>query len=65
MFFISESRQKEDILPTIVHTAPENGHGLTEIAQLFCLFIYQIEIANKKNMQKSKYIDDPFFYKST
>ena len=47
------------------HTASENGHGLTEIAQLFCLFIYQFEIANKQNLQKSKYIDDPFFYKSS
>ena len=47
------------------HTAPENGHRLTEIAQLFCLFIYEIEITNKQNMQKSKYFDDPFFDKST
>ena len=33
---------------------PENGHGLTEITQRFCLFIYQIEITNKQNMQKAK-----------
>ena len=44
---------------------PENGHGLTEITQRFCLFIYQIEITNKQNMQKSKYFDDPSFYQST
>ena len=44
------------------HPVPENGHGLTEIAQRFCLFVYQIEITNKQNMQKSKYFDDPFFF---
>ena len=52
-------------LSFINHTAPENGHGLTEIAQCFCLFIYHFEITNKKIMKKSKYFIDPFFHNST
>ena len=43
-------------LPTL-HTVPKNGHGLTKIFQQICLFTHLFEIANRKDMEKSKYFN--------